>query len=405
MPRQTLKRRADGRYRCKYKERYFYGETQAEALQAREEYKRWEAAGLKAAPTVRTYAAEWLPIHKGTVISKTYNDYASQVDALIDILGDMRLDEVKPSDIKRVYTMHYNGYSASTIKRARMLYDGIFDSAVADGYIRINPCKSDTAKPHKGTEGSHRAITTEERKLIHEVQHPFRAAIMTMLYAGLRRGEVLALHSSDLDFNRKTIYVHQAIRYDSNQPILTTPKTDAGTRIVPMFNPLPEELKDINGLVASNKDQAIMSDSSFSSAWKSYITTVECHINGVNQKRWYGLTVADREKNPAKYSQIIRLKKSGKEKEADELRLSDWKSFLVRPHDLRHSFCTMLRDAGVDIKQAMQWMGHEDEKMILKIYDHLSDERRQKSVEQVEKMLERGQMGGQGQERHSKSIE
>ena len=59
-----------------------------------------------------------------------------------------------------------------------------------------------------------------------------------------------------------------------------------------------------------------------------------------------------------------------------------WESFLhalsiaaghpviIRAHDLRHTYCTMLRDAGVDIHQAIIWMGHADEKMILRIYDH-----------------------------------
>ena len=67
----------------------------------------------------------------------------------------------------------------------------------------------------------------------------------------------------------------------------------------------------------------------------------------------------------------------------------------IRPHDLRHSFCAMLMDAGVDIKQAMIWMGHADEGMILHIYDHVRENRTQKSISQVEKMLEKGQIEGQ----------
>ena len=48
MPRpkkQRLKQRADGRYRCRYHGQDFYGATEAEALAAREEYKRQEQAG------------------------------------------------------------------------------------------------------------------------------------------------------------------------------------------------------------------------------------------------------------------------------------------------------------------------------------------------------------------------
>ena len=59
----------------------------------------------------------------------------------------------------------------------------------------------------------------------------------------------------------------------------------------------------------------------------------------------------------------------------------------IRPHDLRHTYCTMLRDAGVDMKQAMIWLGHSDEKMILRIYDHAGERRAATSIKQVEKLL------------------
>ena len=61
----------------------------------------------------------------------------------------------------------------------------------------------------------------------------------------------------------------------------------------------------------------------------------------------------------------------------------DWKEWTVRPHDLRHSFCVMLRDTGVDLKLAIRWMGHADEKMILKIYDHITDLRIQSAIKSI----------------------
>lgn len=43
----------------------------------------------------------------------------------------------------------------------------------------------------------------------------------------------------------------------------------------------------------------------------------------------------------------------------------------------------MLRDAGVDMKLAIRWMGHADEKMILRIYDHVTDLRIQSAIRNV----------------------
>jgi integrase len=380
MPRQSLSRRADGRYRVKYKDQYFYGQTQTEALLKRDEYRQAEREGLKShCPTVAAYAAEWLPAHKKTVSVKCYNDYAKQLDALCSVIGSFPLSIITPTDIKRVYSEKYEGYSNYTIKRARMIYNALFDSAVADGYIRVNPCRDKTARPHKGEEGTHRELTAEEDALLFAVDHPLRPAVMLMRYAGLRRGEALALNAMhDIDYSKNEIHVRRAVSFLSNQPIIKKPKTDAGTRTVPLFEILRREIEGINGYIAkSKKRNSVMSESAFRSAWASYIHAVECHINGYTQKRWYGNTREDKA--------II---EAGGE-------LPPWKTFDIRPHDLRHSFCTMLRDAGVDMHLTMEWMGHGDEKMVLKIYDHVNEDRRKKAVKSVEKIMLGGQNGGQ----------
>lgn len=160
-PRQHLKQRPDGRYACTYHGHFFIAKTEKEALAAREAFKLQEAQGMKkdaSSTTVREYASEWLPIHKGDVSRKCYNDYAKQLDVLLETIGDMLMMDVKPSDVKRVW-LHYSGYSSSTIKRTRQLFFSMFDTACDDGYIRTNPMKSKHAKPPEGTRGTHRAIT------------------------------------------------------------------------------------------------------------------------------------------------------------------------------------------------------------------------------------------------------
>lgn len=78
---------------------------------------------------MREYAAQWLPIHKASVDDGTYNDYAHQVNVLIDMIGDIPVAKVTATDIKGVWT-HYLGYSESAIKHARQLFNAIFDTAV-----------------------------------------------------------------------------------------------------------------------------------------------------------------------------------------------------------------------------------------------------------------------------------
>jgi site-specific recombinase XerD len=51
------------------------------------------------------------------------------------------------------------------------------------------------------------------------------------------------------------------------------------------------------------------------------------------------------------------------------------------PHQLRHSYATMLFDAGIDVKTAQTWLGHSDIKTTLDIYTHLSEKRQSQSFE------------------------
>lgn len=405
MPRQILKQRKDGRYRCKLGNKYFYGSTPTEALRARAAYQRMLDAGMRAEAegmTVAQYVNEWLPLYKANVTTRTYNDYASQLDKLVEALGGMLLKNVSVDDARALY-LRYNGYSNSTIKRARMLYIGLFDAAMENGYCTRNPFRSRLAQPDKGTEGSHRAITDEERKLIHECQHSFRLPVFMMLYAGLRRGEALAIDiDRDIDLHAGVIHVRESVRFEVNQPVVAQTKTEAGNRDVPVFEVLRKELVGKTGLLSPSKHGVLMSESAFSSAWNSYVLAVECMLNGVSQKRWFGRRKIDQENDPERYAYVARLEAAGCLKEADALRLENWKRFTVRPHDLRHSFCTMLRDAGVDLKQAMEWMGHEDEKMILRIYDHVSENRTRASILKVESLIG-GQDGGQTADGHSQT--
>lgn len=355
MPKQKLTQRTDGRYKCKYKGKQFYGATQREAQQKRDEYRRMIEAGMHANSTdmtVRQYAHKWITTHKASVSDKCFNDYAKQLNVLIDLVGDVRIMDVTPDDIKEVFSTHYLNYSQSTIKRARMLYISMFDAAIENGYARVNPCRSKHAQPHKGTAGTHRTITDSERDLIINTPHRFRLGAMLMLYAGLRRGEALALRLSDIDTHAKVIHVTKAIRYDSNQPVIDAPKTKTSVRTIPLLSQLADVLPDAGDYLMPSATGSPCSEIAFKRGWDSYMRTL-------SEAAGYPVN--------------------------------------IRPHDLRHTYCTMLRDSGVEMKLAMQWMGHADEKMILRIYDHITTQRIEKSVEMVEKNMQRVQNGVQNE--------
>ena len=64
----------------------------------------------------------------------------------------------------------------------------------------------------------------------------------------------------------------------------------------------------------------------------------------------------------------------------------DWKYLPeVQMYDLRHTYCSMLYDADVDVKTAQYLMGHATLEMTLKIYTHLSEQKKQRSYEKLMK--------------------
>lgn len=319
------------------------GNSSDEALELRDDYKRREANG-DFSPTKMSfleYGAQWMENYKGHLSSRTYNSYALILNTFADYIGDRPISLYSPSDISHFY-QHYNGKSSSEINKVRNTIRGVFKAACADELIKKDPAQY--ISPPKGYKGTHRAITNEERLLIHATQHRMRPAVMVMLYAGLRKGEALAFDiDRDADFKNHTITVRQAVRHERNgSPSIVQPKTEAGVRTIPMLDILYNELYGLHGLLCPSASGTLMSMSAWANAWRSYLYSLSVQKNGC--KRYEA--------------------KSG------------WEQVFIRAHDLRHSFCTMLYDAGVDIKSAMLWMGHADQQTTMNIYTHLTDQRR-----------------------------
>lgn len=383
MPRQKLSQRSDGRYRCKYKGKEFYGDTPREAQAKREEYKRMLEAGMKAEAmglTVRAYSLRWVSTYKSHLTDGPYNTHVRMLNRFCDHegIGNRRMQDIDTIDVQGFYNTA-EGKSYSYICDMRDTIKGLFRFALADRIIQYDPTIK--AKLPKGKKGTHRAVTLLERELISKLDHRMRPAAMAMLYAGLRRGEAMALDiDRDVDFANKTITVRYAVRFpDQNHPELVDPKTEAGARTIPLLDVLAQELNGKHGLLITDADGNLMSEHSWSRAWESYLVKLSALHNGCT-KRWHGRT--------KEHKAII----------AAGGTLPVWEDISIRPHDLRHSFCTMLYDAGVDLKTAQLWMGHADADVTMKIYTHLTSERVNKATNDLEnaaKILYGGQNGGQ----------
>lgn len=321
-----VKKRADGYYRKWYKGKQFLGRTLAEAEAKRDAYRYECEHGIEQMKriTLFDYVEQWLPAAKANVTKHTYNHYVHIIELLTDDYGNKLISAITPNDIKNVWKKMI-GKSQSYLYKARYLYKEIFRTAIENGYCRTNPVETKAAAPHKGTKGSHRCLTDEEIHLIETVPHRMQCGAMFMLKAGLRRGEMLAISQDKIHDDR--IFITEAVKFDGNRPVVGDPKTYSSVRSVPLFAPLKPFINDMGNYAFANIHGEHPSKKSFEQCWKSYM---------------YNLSL----------------------KAGHEIRF--------RPHDLRHTFVTVCRDNGIDIRICMDWCGHASEKMILEIYDHPS---------------------------------
>ena len=374
MPRKKkehLKKRKDGRYCCKYKGIAFYSYvSDEEALALRDEYIANEQRGFSR-QTVSDYALPWIKRSYPAVKDSTYEKLAIHLQHLIDEIGDRLISDIKPSDIKNVYTNRYNGLSNSYIHSGKQLFCALFDSAQADGLISFNPAREKSAKPHKGNKPKERILSKQERHWIETLCTDHRAfpAVMTMLYAGLRPQECKAIIiDRDVDFEKDIITVHETAHIDGQKYAYTTEgKTEYSLRQIPLFPPLKRVLSGRTGYLISSAHGERVTIQTWKTAYKSYVYCMETAINGIS-KRWYGKTKEQKQL-------------------AEEGKLPEWISFDVVPYTLRHGYCQFLRDSGVELNVARRWMGHKDAKMILKVYDSVSDDRSETERKKVENRL------------------
>lgn len=370
-----LKRRKDGRFACRYHNQWFYSTVSADdAIKQRDDFIRAQKRGFY---FVRDYADAWLTRSRPDVAPSTMTGLRKHLDKLLSVVGELPLSDVRPSDIKEVYSTQYSGLSNSYIKAGKQLFSALFDAAVADGLILSNPARDRSARPHKGTTGGHSAITEQERKWIDTLclDHRTRPAVMAMLYAGLRPQEMKAFDvDRDVDFDRETVTVRQTAHIDPNNAqkyaFSGKGKTSRANRTIPLLPPLKAALNGKHGLLITSAAGEPVTRTTWRVAWNSYVSKMEEEING-SSYRW---------RDPDK----------------------QWITFDVTPYDLRHSFATFCRDQTppVEIHTVIKWMGHSDAQMILKIYDEVTDGREDAEASRL-KMAFGSQTGSQEKAEHS----
>ncbi len=366
------KKRADGHYQKNivigrnadgsYKRKTVYGKTQKELDERIADVMNQLRMGIRIDDdsAFRELSEVWINNYRPTMGTT----WAYQQERLLNLhilpyIGDDKVKKLTKFDMQsRINVMREEGYATSTMKKVRNIVAQVFEVAIDKKIVSKNPFKNISVVeiPPK----DRRPLTEKEIDLITKTWsgHKMGYAAMMMLYCGLRRGEVLALDWSDIDLTSKVVKVTKAITFLTNQPIIKAPKSKAGIRDVPIPDFLVEIFKSIvksNPIFLPSVQGERMSDVAYRRAWSSY----EYYLN---------LKAGGRGAIGGKRKVIV----------LDH----------ITAHMLRHTYASLLYDAGVDIKSAQRFLGHSDIETTLEIYTHLTKHKEYEAVQSINKHFE-----------------
>lgn len=350
-----------------------YGKTPAEVKEKETALRLQLGKGLDVLSqrdSFAQWAEDWLRLkERENISSRQLDNYKRAVRRWKEELQGYEIGQVRADDIERVLVaLSDQGLAQRTINLYRSTIRQIMRRAVGR-VIPANPVDLvQLTQPGQKAE-QRRALTTEEQQWFFDTPHRGQATAVIMMLSGLRRGELAALTWNDVDLKGRTITVNKVIEYDSNgvPSLRHITKSAAGMRTVD----IPQRLADYmaalprdNLLVIPSAHGGVMTESAWAKLWRSYMRVL-------NEK--YGTrTLADLE----------RLKSSTPGPKKLDMTIPH-----ITMHWLRHTFCTLMYLAGVDVVQACAQMGHADVSTTLRIYTHLDATHKRKSVDKLDLYL------------------
>src|SRR5262249_20229879 len=118
------------------------------------------------------------------------------------------------------------------------------DGAVRDGLLAKNPAAA-VKRPGVARKEARHVNTVDVTKVLMSAEGlRYRNALVLIAGTGLRRGEALALHWSDVDLDDSVLVVRGTLGRVDGKLIISEPKTDRSRRSVPISAPLVRMLQE-----------------------------------------------------------------------------------------------------------------------------------------------------------------
>jgi integrase len=199
----------------------------------------------------KDYAAKWLSAKKASRKLGTVIVYSSHLERnILPTFGGQPVGSITRSDVQDwVATLaDTRNLAPRTVQFSYRVLASIFKRAVADDLIGRTPCR-DIERPEVARKEVDPLEADEVSALAKVIAKRYKALILAAAGTGMRWSELAGLTVDRVDFLRRTVKVdRQLSREGQNAELFTAPKTKASVRTIP----LPQTV--VNALAAHIKE-------------------------------------------------------------------------------------------------------------------------------------------------------
>lgn len=324
---------------------------------------------------------------KEDIKQSTRTNYKYMYDHYVrSTFGKRSVTKIRYSDVKYFYNwlMKDHGLKLRSVELVHTVLHPVFTMLVRDEVIRKNPSDGVMAELKKNSawrRTKRHALTLEQQQAFmnYTMNSPIYsqwAPLFTVLLGtGCRIGEVLGLRWEDLDFEAGIISINHNLIYKVQESgkcelHITTPKTEAGVRKIPMLNLVREAFLNERKRQKDKKYRPVKID--------GYTNFVFVNRVGNVHK---SMTV----------NRAIKCIYEAYNEEEKETAMKEGREPILIPHFtchiLRHTFCTRYCENENNLKVIQEIMGHADIGTTMDVYAEATESKKKESFTNLEKKV------------------
>ncbi|MGN0597703.1 MAG: tyrosine-type recombinase/integrase [Ruminiclostridium sp.] len=380
MSKKSYSKRPDGRLQAKIsigtengkpKFKYIYASSAKELERKVTEQKIKLCKGIDLSAerdTFKEWGERWLRAKRLSVSNGMYMAYKSHFDKM-ESLYYMTISKIRTTDVQEVIFSH-SELSKKTLKGLKQSIEQILQLAIDNRVMDFNCAKAAALPKNAASPKTRRALTDEEQHWITDTPHRAQTAAMIMMYAGLRRGELIPLTWQDINLSEGTITINKAVEFINGKPsVKPCGKSDAAMRTVFIPQKLVEYLETVphtSMFVCCSAKGTMLTDIGWKRMWNSYLADLNIKYGDFSGCVELGGKTPGSKFIPSKIPFVIPR---------------------ITAHWLRHTFITLMYFSGVDVLTAKEQAGHADIRTTTEIYTHLDSVYKKKSMSKMDEYL------------------